>query len=419
MKYVLFFLAVASSWFFWGCQKESYITPTDFNDELLGAKSIDNAILKKMEGVYKAGPDNSVLGKDFVCLANNDYLTLISNRGGLYAIMQLKLRVSDSSLIGAGFWRTPNGTSIGAIKLTAPVTWRALANGDFRQVGFMLYHHNSLTNKNLNETPIKFERPFSATVLNKDFLIVAHRGGGRNSDNLLQSENSTELIKKAALFGANGIEIDVKLTKDRIPVLYHDDDLNTRLTKKSPLIGNINQYTYGVLTQYVELIHGEKIPKLEDVLTQAIDSTNLKFVWLDIKGDPDIFSDLAPIVLKAYQLAASKNRKIEILCGLPSLDVYRQFMTFSTTLSPNTQLPSLCEIGLEETVAIKSKVWGPRWTLGYLSDEVAEAQANNISVITWTLNEESFIKKYIQEANFNGILSDYPSIVAYYHYIRE
>jgi glycerophosphoryl diester phosphodiesterase len=94
-------------------------------------------------------------------------------------------------------------------------------------------------------------------------------------------------------------------------------------------------------------------------------------------------------------------------------------MTFSTTLSPNTQLPSLCEIGLEETVAIKSKVWGPRWTLGYLSDEVAEAQANNISVITWTLNEESFIKKYIQEANFNGILSDYPSIVAYYHYIRE
>lgn len=418
MRYVLFFLAVASSCFFWGCQKESYITPTDFNDELLGAKSIDNAILKKMEGVYQAGPDNSALGKEFVCLANNDYITLISNRSGLYAIMQLKLRVSDSSLIGAGFWRTPNGTTIGAIKLTAPVTWRILANGNFRQVGFMLYHNN-LTNKNLNETPIKFERPFSATVLNKDFLIVAHRGGGRNSDNLLQSENSVELIKKAALFGANGIEIDVKLTKDRIPVLYHDNDLNTRLTKKSPLIGNINQYTYDVLNQYVELIHGEKIPKLEDVLIQAIDSTNLKFVWLDIKGDSNVFNDLAPIVLKAYQLAASKNRKIEILCGLPSLDVYRQFMRYSATHSPNTQLSSLCELGLEEAAAIKSKVWGPRWTLGYLSDEVAEAQAANISVITWTLNEESFIKKYIQEANFNGILSDYPSIVAYYHYIRE
>lgn len=415
MKYFLFFLiATCLS----ACQKENYLTPTDFNTELLGTKSIDNAILQKMEGIYNTPTNNSALGNDFVCLAHKDYITFISNRGGLYAIMQVKLRVSDSSLIGAGFWRTPNGTSLGAIKLTAPITWRTLTNGNFNQINFTLYHNNQ-NNKNISETPLQFNRPFSSTVLNKNFWIVAHRGGGRNSDNLLQSENSTELIKKAELFGANGIEIDVKLTKDRIPVLYHDDDLNTRLTQKSPLMGNINQYTYGILNQYVELIHGEKIPKLEDVLTQVIDSTSLNFVWLDIKGDPNVFNDLAPSILKTYQLAASKNRKIEIFYGLPSEDVYNQFINFSATTGSNTTLPSLCEIGLKEAKAIKSKVWAPRWTLGYLINEVSEALANNISVITWTIDEESFIKKYIQEANFNGILSNYPSIVAYYHYIRE
>jgi glycerophosphoryl diester phosphodiesterase len=50
--------------------------------------------------------------------------------------------------------------------------------------------------------------------------IVAHRGGG-----LLAPENTLAGIRLARNLGFVGVEFDVKLTADRIPVLMHDDTL--------------------------------------------------------------------------------------------------------------------------------------------------------------------------------------------------
>ena len=50
--------------------------------------------------------------------------------------------------------------------------------------------------------------------------IVAHRGGG-----LLAPENTLAAIRLARSLGFIGVEFDVKLTGDGIPVLIHDDTL--------------------------------------------------------------------------------------------------------------------------------------------------------------------------------------------------
>ena len=50
--------------------------------------------------------------------------------------------------------------------------------------------------------------------------IIAHRGGG-----LLAPENTLAAIRMARNLGFRGVEFDVKLSADAIPVLMHDDTL--------------------------------------------------------------------------------------------------------------------------------------------------------------------------------------------------
>ena len=45
-------------------------------------------------------------------------------------------------------------------------------------------------------------------------------------------ENTIESFKEAAAYGADMVEIDVQLTKDGIPVIYHDFHVKVNLRKR-------------------------------------------------------------------------------------------------------------------------------------------------------------------------------------------
>ncbi len=80
---------------------------------------------------------------------------------------------------------------------------------------------NMVLEMNLLHNPLtlKYKRPFSEEVKQSDFDILAHRGGGRNSDYLGVSENSIEMINIAERFGTTGVEIDARLSKDGVPFI--------------------------------------------------------------------------------------------------------------------------------------------------------------------------------------------------------
>jgi glycerophosphoryl diester phosphodiesterase len=259
-----------------------------------------------------------------------------------------------------------------------------------------------------------YVRPFSQKVLKDDFRILAHRSGGRTSDLLSISENSLEMIGFTENFGSTGIEIDVRLTKDNVPVLYHDEDINIRLTKKSPLNGPIADYTFAEISRFIRLVNGEKIPTLEDALLKVVDSTSLKVVWLDMKSVNNAMAKVIPIQKKMLERAKQKNRDLSIYIGLPEQEVLDFFKTYPTYQN----VPSLCELTVDDVTNINAKVWAPRWTLGLLTSDVNTMHAQNRKVFCWTLDNEGFIKKYVREGDFDGILTNYPTIVSYYHYLR-
>ncbi|MFP4698544.1 MAG: glycerophosphodiester phosphodiesterase family protein [Eubacteriales bacterium] len=93
--------------------------------------------------------------------------------------------------------------------------------------------------------------------------IIAHRGASG-----IAPENTIVSFQKAIDQGAEGIELDVHLTKDEIPVVIHDETID-RTTDGS---GYIKDFTFEELNRYDagnyfdKKFMNEKIPTLEQVL---------------------------------------------------------------------------------------------------------------------------------------------------------
>jgi glycerophosphoryl diester phosphodiesterase len=269
-------------------------------------------------------------------------------------------------------------------------------------------------NESANKT-IKFQykRPFSQEVKQGDFYILAHRGGGRNSDYLGVSENSIEMINIAERFGSTGIEIDARLSKDGVPFIYHDSDINLRLTQKSLIWGKIEDFTWPQLRTLITLRNGEKIPSLREALEYTLEKTNINVVWLDTK-DVDVVQASIELMEEILERASLMGRDLKIYLGIPADDIYQAFIAY-----PGYQdIPSLCELSVDQVREANSQVWAPRWTQGLQTAEVQQLQAEGRKVFTWTLDDASYIEEFINEGQFDGILTNYPTIVSYYYYIK-
>uniref|UniRef100_A0A182ML41 GP-PDE domain-containing protein n=1 Tax=Anopheles culicifacies TaxID=139723 RepID=A0A182ML41_9DIPT len=72
-------------------------------------------------------------------------------------------------------------------------------------------------------------------------LDVGHRGSGTSfkaSDGNVIRENTIASLKKAVAHGADMVEFDVQLSKDLVPVIYHDFDIYVSLKRKTTLETN-------------------------------------------------------------------------------------------------------------------------------------------------------------------------------------
>ena len=401
-----------------GCEKNDYKFNPDYDKTYLaGTIPLPSDMRPYLIGIYSSESSTAGLGYRFVMKWNQNKLTLFSNRNGNYAVMDVGVNLSDSSIKMAGYWRSPMNNEEGKLYLT--ITKQNGADDIISKkftVSKLIGQNISIDGKTA-EVELSFERFFSNKVLNNlKFSIIAHRAGGRNSDNIPFAENSIELVKRASEMGASGVEIDIKLTKDNIPVVYHDDDINIRLTQKGPVVGNIEDFNFEFLRRYVRLVDGQTIPTLEEMLNTIIDSTDIRFVWLDNKGGNErFFSYTLPVMYKALLKARGRNNSILILNGLPTEEIATEF----SKVPNNKDRPNLCEISFARSKELNSAVYAPRWTLGTLDNEVAEAHALNMKVVCWTVDLSTVMKKYIQVGNFDGILTNYPSILAYEFYSQE
>jgi glycerophosphoryl diester phosphodiesterase len=357
-----------------------------------------------LEGVYLVEEGQGQFGDTVVMKWHGDYLGIFTGRNAGYLLMQAG--TTNGSLYSEGYWRYQNNERTGLAKMTAPV---GPVTTSFRFTGTWGDGEASPS------YPVAFRylRPIKPALLAKPYYIISHHGSGGSPEYLPASENSLEITRIIERFGANGIEVDARVSKDGIPFLYHDTGLNWRLTQKGPLVGPAENYTFAQLQTSVRLIRGEKIPSLEAFFNAVIDETTLSFIYVDLKPSAvNAMSTIVSLQQAAIRKAAQRGRNVQIYLAITSDDVLSQFMA-----QPGYQnIPTICELGIDELQQVNSKVWSPRFTQNIAPEDINSLHAQGKLAITWTVNVNSFLQQFIEEGLLDGLLTDYTTLAAYYYY---
>ncbi|MFI6445967.1 glycerophosphodiester phosphodiesterase [Kitasatospora sp. NPDC050543] len=98
-------------------------------------------------------------------------------------------------------------------------------------------------------------------------LAVAHRG-----DPYRHRENTLPSIESALAAGADAVEVDVRLTRDRVPVLLHDDTLERLWRDPRPLRSLTLEQLDGVG------VPGLRVPTLADALKAAAETPSARLL---------------------------------------------------------------------------------------------------------------------------------------------
>lgn len=411
------FLVLLSLILIYSCNNEvEVITPTIDPSNFLGETyPLPENVKPIMEGIYEVTSGSNLLGEQVVVKWNRDRLSIFAEKNGGYIV--LESGYLDSVIFFLGYWRYSTNTETGVATFYIPADEGGkeilAADSGFSTIKFVGEYGvgNDLAS---NPLTLKYKRSFSQKVKQSSFDILAHRGGGRNSDYLGVSENSIEMIKIAERFGTTGIEIDARLSKDGVPFIYHDSDINLRLCQKSLIWGNIEDFTWEQLRTLITLRNGERIPSLREALEFTLEETKIKTVWLDTK-DVDVVPSSIALLTEINERATLMGRDLKIFLGIPADDIYEAFLA-----QPNYQdVPSLVELSIDQVREANAMIWAPRWTQGTQNSTVQQIQSEGRKVFTWTLDDENYIEQFINEGLFDGILTNYPTIVSYFHYIQQ
>lgn len=124
-------------------------------------------------------------------------------------------------------------------------------------------------------------------MCNLKILNIAHRGYSGKFD-----ENTMIAFRKAIEYKADGIETDVQLSKDNIPIIIHDETLDRTTNGK----GYVKDYTLEELKKF-RTKNGEEIPTLKELLEFAVE-LNIKVLNLELKNSIFPYEGLEEKVLE-------------------------------------------------------------------------------------------------------------------------
>ncbi len=116
--------------------------------------------------------------------------------------------------------------------------------------------------------------------MKKITLFIGHRGTLVDYD-----ENTLEAFDIAIKSGANCIELDVRRTKDRKLIVFHDITL-ARTTNGIGVLKNLN---YNDVKNLKTIVRNQKVPLLEESLDYMIDKTQIIIHMKDEGIEKEIF----------------------------------------------------------------------------------------------------------------------------------
>ncbi|MCM3597132.1 glycerophosphodiester phosphodiesterase [Metabacillus idriensis] len=228
--------------------------------------------------------------------------------------------------------------------------------------------------------------------------IFGHRGAAGT-----YPENTMPSFKAAIDFGADGIELDVHLSKDGVPVVIHDETVD-RTTNGNGFVKDLTfsqLKTLDACCRFPEYTGIAGIPSLEEVLSWS--GTSNFLVNIELKNDRIQYENLEE---KVIQQIFTHNMQNRVILSSFNHDSLMRCRSISTEL---------------ETAALISErlfePWNYAKTLSasgihpihYAADQqvIFQSQANGIQVRPFTVNDDTTMRMLFR-SECAGFFTDYP-----------
>lgn len=239
--------------------------------------------------------------------------------------------------------------------------------------------------------------------------IISHRGANKYAP-----QNTLPAFEKSILLCADGVETDVHMTKDGVPVICHnytiDDTSNGMGSIASYTLEEIKKFDFGAY--YSPEFKGTTLPTLDEFL-ELIASSDIEIMNIELKTPKQRESDVVAKTIEAVKahnlfdrlLISSfssqllvEAKKIDSRCKTGYLYSPNSFHSPWQLINP---VGFAKRIGAEALHPLELYV-GPLY--------VKAAHSQGIKVNPWTVNNEFSIRRLIR-CGVDGIITDCPDKV--------
>ncbi len=238
-------------------------------------------------------------------------------------------------------------------------------------------------------------------------MLISHRGAHREAP-----ENSCQAFERALEYGIDGIETDVQLSEDGVPMLYHD-------VTTSKVTGRRKRFSSYTCEQLQNLDLGENgagigIPTLAEVLDLFAGRTRLFIEIKSKKHDRLAGRSLAlteKVVAELGGLKKSLREEIRILSFDPDVLIRTHQLAPALKCVLNAN-------GLDKWCVSSGDLIGKRVSMAFLNalnlerkslsaDIVKWGQDRGMEIFTYCCNTHPKVERALA-MNVDGIMSDKP-----------
>lgn len=239
-----------------------------------------------------------------------------------------------------------------------------------------------------------------------DFIIIAHRGASA-----YYPENTMIAFKKALEMGAEMIELDVMMSKDGVPVVFHDAQLNAHTTGHGPL----KNYTLQELQKldagswFDAQFSDQQIPTLKKVLAFAAGNIALN---IEIKTEAVTDSIENGIEQKVLRLVKDYGMENYVLISSFDYRAVKRLKQLDSSISvallyeqnqSNHLLPhQLVDRYNADAFNCSFRQLNPKW--------IADIHEYHIPAFIYTVDNKDRMKKLIA-AGVTGIFTNKPDVL--------
>ena len=245
-------------------------------------------------------------------------------------------------------------------------------------------------------------------------LIIGHRGSSA-----LAPENTIASFARSLSDGADGFEFDVRLARDSVPVVIHDDTLQ----RTAGISGAVSDFSSEELKHvevgsWFNVAHPdlarpeyakETVPTLEQVLDLAAATDAI--LYLEMKNDESEAEDLASVVVTLLQSFGFAERVVVESFKLSAIGAVKRLnagIRAAALFEPRIERPSSL-LRRTKTVELAVRAGADEIALHHslLTKRVSEKAAqSNLAVVVWTVDNPIWFRRAIRQGIHTLITND-------------